>query len=227
MMARSEHGSKRKLIDAAVRLVLTKGYAATTLDEVGRHAGVTKGSLFHHFKNKDELALAAVQHFVDDAERLFATAPYQDARNPRDRLLAYIDYRLQMLSGDVAEFTCLLGTLVQEIHDTHPDIRAACERGLASHVDGLIMDLREAKARYAPTASWSAESVGLFMQAVLQGSFIQSKASLTPDIARENLLHLRRYLELLFTQPRSTSTRRRHQGVPHASAPTTKNRPRT
>ena len=52
---------------------------------------------------------------------------------------------------------------------------------------------------------WSAESVGYFIQAVLQGSFIFAKAKQDPRVVRESLAHLRRYLEALFNQPRQTN----------------------
>lgn len=47
-------------------------------------------------------------------------------------------------------------------------------------------------------ADWTPESVGFFIQAVLQGSFIFAKAKNGADVARDNLAHLRRYLEMLF-----------------------------
>lgn len=49
-----------------------------------------------------------------------------------------------------------------------------------------------------PDANWTPESVGSFIQAVLQGSFIFAKAKNGAAVARDNLAHLRRYLEALF-----------------------------
>jgi len=69
----------------------------------------------------------------------------------------------------------------------------------------LAGDIEAAKQLYAPTAPWSAESVGYFIQSVLQGSFIFAKAKQSPDVARENLAHLRRYLGLLFGQTRPSN----------------------
>ena len=106
-----------------------------------------------------------------------------------------------MLQGDLPDYTCLMGTLVQETYATHPDIREACYQGMSSHVAELTRDVEAAKKLYAPKAKWSAESVGYFMQTVLQGSFIFAKATQSPDVVRGNLAHLRRYLEALFTQP--------------------------
>ncbi len=117
--------------------------------------------------------------------------------DPRARVFGYVDFRTAMLAWDIPQFTCLLGTLVQEVYATHPEIRATCDRAMSEHVAMLERDLADAKRRYAPDDEWSAESVGYFMQAVLQGAFIFAKAKNDPRIARDNLAHLRRYLETL------------------------------
>lgn len=194
----AQHESKVKLLTAALQVIRGKGYAAATVDDICHAAGVTKGSFFHHFKSKDDLALAAVAYWGTMTGGFFAAAPYRQMEDPLDRLLGYVDFRSAIVSGEVAEFTCLLGTLVQETYLTHPEIRAACEQGLASHIAELTRDVEAAKQRYAPEAKWSAESVGYFMQSVLQGSFIFAKAQQGSEVVRADMEHLRRYLETLF-----------------------------
>jgi TetR/AcrR family transcriptional repressor of nem operon len=203
MATQTQHESKTRLLDAALHVIRAKGYAATTVDDICQEAGVSKGSFFHHFKSKDELAIAAAGHFSAMAEGLFATAPYHDARDPLERLLGYVDFRASILGGELSEYTCLLGTLVQETYATHPDIRAACEHGMSVHIAALLPDIEAAKQRHAPDAEWSAESVGYFIQSVLQGSFIFAKAKQSPEVVHASLAHLRRYLTSLFAQPRS------------------------
>jgi AcrR family transcriptional regulator len=63
---RSE-ATTRKLLDAARRLFAADGYAATSLDDVVRVAGVTKGALYHHFEGKRDLFRAV---FEREHERL-------------------------------------------------------------------------------------------------------------------------------------------------------------
>jgi TetR/AcrR family transcriptional repressor of nem operon len=190
--------SKTRLTEAAIQVIRSQGYSATTVDDICHAAGVTKGSFFHHFKSKDELALAAVDHWNTHTEQLFAAADYHKARDPLDRLLGYVELRQQLLTGEIYEYTCLLGTLLQEVYDTHPRIRVACDRGISAHVADVTPDIELAKARYAPTARWSAESVAVFIQSLLQGSFILAKSRRGPDVARANIEHLRRYLACLF-----------------------------
>ena len=139
------HESKTKLLDAAVHVIRAKGYAATTIDDICHKAGVTKGSFFHHFKSKDELALAAASHWGTMTDGFFAAAPYHKLQDPLQRLFGYVDLRGEILQGELPDYTCLLGTLVQETYATHPDIRAACDKGMSSHIAELTRDVEAAE----------------------------------------------------------------------------------
>jgi len=190
--------ARSRLLDAAMRVIREQGYSATTVDDICGAAGVTKGAFFHHFKSKEELGVAAATHFAEMAERLFGGAPYRELADPLDRVLGYLDLRAAILTGPTADYTCLFGTMVQETYETHPAIRQACATYIVRHADRLAQDIAAAKALYAPDARWSPESLGLYTQAVLQGSFILAKAKGGPEVARDCVAHLRRYVLQLF-----------------------------
>jgi TetR/AcrR family transcriptional repressor of nem operon len=194
--------ARNKLLDAARTVFRTKGYAASSVDDLCKAAGLTKGAFFHHFRSKEDLAIAAAAHFGAMAAGLFATAPYHDPAAPGDRVLAYVDFRAGLLSGDLADCTCLLGTLVQETYATHPAIRAACEQEIVGHAVTLEADIAAALAATlaatgrAPVSS--ARSLALHIQTALQGAFVLAKATGGPEAAADSLAHLRRYLAFLF-----------------------------
>ena len=203
IMTRTQTASetRAKLLDAARDVIRTKGYAGSTVDDICAAAGVTKGGFFHHFDSKEELGIAALERFGAMAAALFSSAPYRSKSDPRDRVLGYVDFRIFLLQGEIPLYTCLIGTTVQEAYASHPNLRIACDRMLSDHVAELTRDLAAAKARYAPNASWDPESVGYFMQCVLQGAFIFAKAKQSAEIAAASLGHLRNYLESLLGHP--------------------------
>src|SRR5579871_5863956 len=209
--------ARTRLLDAALQVIRAQGYAATTVDDICRAAGLTKGAFFHHFKTKEDLAVAAAAHFSACAEQLFAAAPFRALPDPLDRLLGYLDFRASIIDGPIAGFSCLLGTLVQEAYDSHPAIRQACDTYIGVHVAHLAEDIAAAQARYAPDAPWRAESLARHTQAVLQGAFILAKATGDPAVARDSVAHLRRYVVQLFDRPAPTqptptrSTRKRKE----------------
>lgn len=191
-------GARKKLLDAALSLIREKGYSSTSVDELCAQAGVTKGAFFHHFKSKDALAIAAANHWSEITGAFFETAPYHKHSDPLNRVLGYLDFRKAILSGEIAEFTCLAGTMVQEIYHTHPGIREACAASISAHAAKVEADIAAAMKRYRIRASWTAESLALHTQAVLQGAFIMAKAKGGAAIAAESIDHLRRYIKLLF-----------------------------
>lgn len=214
VMSENIHPSKMKLLDAALSVIREKGYAATRVEDVCTRAGVTKGSFFHHFDSKEELAVSAADYWSTVTGQLFAEAPYHRHADPLDRVLGYIDFRKALLRGGVPEFTCLVGTMVQETYDSDPAIRDACDRSISGHAATVEADIAAAIGKYGIKTDWTARSLALHTQVVLQGAFILAKAKGGPEVAAESVDHLRRYIELLFRAPGATSagSRRRHPG---------------
>jgi TetR/AcrR family transcriptional regulator, transcriptional repressor for nem operon len=211
-MPEAQHESKTKLLDATLKVVRAKGYTATRIEDVCAEAGLTKGSFFHHFKSKEDLALSAAAHWNTSTAAFFEGAPYHDAADPLDRLLAYVDFRKAILIGELPDFTCFVGTVIQEVYDTHPQINAACEASISGHAKTLEADIRVAMRKYGTTGDWTAESLALHTQCVIQGAFILAKAKGSATVAAQSLDHLRRYLELLFGAARKLpSSNRMHR----------------
>lgn len=100
-----------------------------------------------------------------------------------------------------AEFTCFVGTTVQESFASSNKIRAACEASIFGHAATLVNDISAAKRKYKVKGNWTPMSLALHTQAVLRGAFILAKANGSAVIAAESVDHLRRYIELLFNRP--------------------------
>ena len=96
-------------------------------------------------------------------------------------------------------------TAITSVLRTNPDIREACEASISGHAAKVEADIAEAMKRYGVRAPWTAESLALHTQAVLQGAFIVAKAKGSAASAAASIDHLRRYIVMLFKSARPKS----------------------
>jgi TetR/AcrR family transcriptional repressor of nem operon len=205
MSPSAQPNAKQKLLDAALTVIRTKGYAATSVDELCAAAGVAKGSFFHHFKNKEALAVAAADYWSQMTGAFFEAQAYHRHDDPLDRVLGYIAFRKSLITGELPDYTCLAGTMVQETYDSAPRIRDACQAAITGHCQKIQDDIADAMKRHNIRADWTAESLALHTQVVLQGAFILAKATGSAEAARQSVDHLRRYVECLFANHQGRS----------------------
>jgi TetR/AcrR family transcriptional repressor of nem operon len=207
--------TKTRLLGAGQKLMLRRGFTATTIDEVCTEAGLTKGSFFHYFKSKDEFGEAVLAHYWMSTQRVLQAAPFNDLNDPLERLNGYLDLFIALARNPVVEKSCLFGNLAQEVAPTHPDLRAACSQGFTRWVEWIARDLDEAKRMYAPKADVDSASLAEHFIAIYEGSLVLVKANGNAAILEQNVEHFRRYLRALFEAPggRRTHSRRAKGGT--------------
>src|SRR5712671_603114 len=191
--------TKRKLVDAGVNLMRSRGFNATTVDDVCAAAGVTKGGFFHYFKSKDNLAAAAVTRFHELKAKQFADAPFRNLADPLERVFGRLDFAKES-SGGTRGLTkgCLLGMFAQEMSFTNAQLRSICHDRFAQIAKDFEIDLAEAKAVYAPRAAFDPKTVAMLYVSIVQGSLILAKASESNRVLVENIEQFRAYLQTLF-----------------------------
>ena len=190
--------AKDKLLDVAVDLMRTKGFTATSVEEICKAAKLTKGSFFHYFDSKESLGKAALERFCSMTWTRFQGGAFQKEEDPLKRLYGLIDFSIQMSKDPMARKGCLLGTFTQELSNQQEEMRQCCA-GYFDQWTGMLGPLlEEAKAKHAPKADFDARSLADHYLAVIQGSIILIKAKQDPRILERNLKHLKRYIKDLF-----------------------------
>lgn len=192
-------GARDALIEAAHLLVRRQGWAATSVDDLCRQAGVTKGAFFHHFASKDALGVASAERWTDRARHfIFGQPALTGIGDPLERVLAHIDMRRAMIEGPVEGFTCYVGTIAQEVHATNEPLRAAANASLSAYAERLAEDIQQAIDQHGIAPGVTALGLAYHVQATLQGAFVLAKAKNDPSIASDTIAHLKRYVVTLF-----------------------------
>src|SRR5262245_5891826 len=87
-----------EIIEAALAVFVERGFAAARLDDIARRAGVTKGTLYLYFADKEALLRAAVETYVVPRVRAVQAALADDRRDAASSLAAAVERWIQVLA---------------------------------------------------------------------------------------------------------------------------------
>lgn len=99
--------ARGKLLQMAAHLFRSKGYERTTVRDLASAIGIQSGSIFHHFKSKEEILRAVMEETIVYNTALMCSALAQ-AKDTRERLLALIRCELQSIMGGTGEAMAVL-----------------------------------------------------------------------------------------------------------------------
>ncbi len=167
--------AREKMIQAAQALMLSRGYPATTVDEICEMAGVSKGSFYHFFHSKEDMGLAVLEAFQARNDRLIADGPQAGVADPVERALALVDH-LIAAAGEMWGSGCLLGNVALDLAETNPTIRQDVSdrfrRVAAGLSEGMVPLAAEAGVPDGPSAQELAEQFII----VVEGALVLAKA---------------------------------------------------
>jgi AcrR family transcriptional regulator len=117
--------SREHLLAAAIDCFARFGYQGTSIDRIARHAGVTKGALYYHFRDKEELLFEAVGGRVGEFEQhvLAEVGPAQSAVASLRRVIDTCFFH-----ATVSKHRRFIITLMIEALDTNPQLSARFQR---------------------------------------------------------------------------------------------------
>ncbi len=175
--------------------MLDKGYVATTVDEICEGAGVTKGSFFYYFKDKEEMGKEMAQRFSARGKQCCENL--KDETDPIKRIYSLLD--MIITSSKKTDFKgCIMGIFSQELSETHPEIRKVCETSFNSFIKTIEQDLIQAKKQYAPKSSFKPVEVAEYFLATFQGAMVLARAKKDKKVIERSLNQFREYLKVLF-----------------------------
>ncbi len=192
--------TKYKLLDAALKLMLTKGYHATTVDEICAEAKVTKGSFFHYFKSKEDAGKETIHFFEKLQLKTIHSAGLDQISDPWEKLHKYLDFFVLLANNPDSPRSCLTAIMTQELADTYSDFRGLCEDKFISNAKPLKDLLDEVIIKYPPNRPLDSQNLSEYFLSIYQGSLILAKSRQNRSVLVENIEHYRSYMKILFNK---------------------------
>lgn len=185
--------AREKLIESATGLMLAKGFAAATVDEICAAAGASKGSFYHFFDSKESLGLATLDAvFTRMVERL-RNGPHTDIEDPVEQAFAFLDH-VDRVAHELWGDGCLVGSFALDVGESSPAIRAEVSRLFSDLKRGLAEWFQPlCTGRGGSDGRCGAELAEHFVE-ILQGSIVLAKAHDDWDYVARALRRFRRYV---------------------------------
>lgn len=184
---------KESLLKSSYNLFLSKGYNATTVDEICQSSGVSKGSFFHYFKSKEELGLEVLKWYYTYATNLIMSGSFISEPDPLKRVFSFIDHT-ESISKTLWGNGCLLGSFVTDLSASNKKVSAKISKIFSGLTEGLAnIFYAVASKNKKVTATELAEQYLL----VIEGGIILAKAKNDWGKVLRAIHNFRNYLELL------------------------------
>lgn len=201
-MAGKGQQTRERILATAEPMVLSQGFAGTSLDDLVKATGLTKGAFFHHFKGKADLARALVERYAHNDYALFETLSSEADRrsdDPLDAVTLFLRLFESVIEGRrEAPAGCVFAAYTHESSQFDPSIRAFIAESLKRWSAiyearfGLVL------ACYRPKIAIKADELAEMIVAIIEGGFILSRSYGDAHLVARQSRQFRNYLELLF-----------------------------
>ena len=201
-MAGKGEQTRERILAAAESLILERGYAGMSIDELLRHTDLAKGAFFHHFKSKADLASAVLERYAANDLALFLDFSERADRlsdDPLERVIIFLRLFEEFLDDLGKPFPgCIFAAYTYSRDQFGPDAHSFIARSLdrwralyEEKLDALI-------AVRKPRADVTARQLSELIASIIEGGIIIAKAKDDAEWTQRQSKEFQRYLRFLF-----------------------------
>jgi TetR/AcrR family transcriptional repressor of nem operon len=203
--------TRERILATAEPMILRQGFAGTSLDDLLKVTGLTKGAFFHHFRDKADFARALVERYARNDyavfERLAAEAEAA-SDDPLEQTLHFLKAFERFIEGLPEPVAgCVFAAYTYESLQFDPAIHRFIAQSFRRWSALYEKKFEAVLARYRPAYPVSARELAETVMAIIEGGFILSRSFGDPLIVARLARQFRQYIELLF----KSSTRKKRR----------------
>ncbi len=194
--------TRERLMDAAEKSVLDKGFATTSIEELISEVGITKSGFFYHFRDKGALAKALLERYLEREETMFDEM-FARARELDDDPLHAFLIGLKLMSEIMADLPeshpgCLVASYCYQENMFNRDVRDLNREGVLRWRRRFRDHLEAIAERYPPRIDIDLDHLADMFSALADGGIILSKVVRDKEILPQQLMLYREFVRSVF-----------------------------
>lgn len=194
--------TREHILATAESIILQRGYAGTSIEDIISQAGITKGGFFYHFDGKKDLARHLMQRYLAQNEAFFnglVGRAEMLSEDPLQRLLIF----LMLLAEAMADLPgthpgCLVASFTYESQQFDNDVKELNAEGVLAWRMIFVRQLRQAREKYPLKVDRPLEEIADMLTSIIEGGIIMGKVLNDQHILPNQLLQYRNYIRLAF-----------------------------
>ena len=199
-------GKRAKILEVAREAVLAKGFEATSIEEIVAGAEITKGGFFYHFQDKNALATALIEDYIEEENALIGgiiARAGELADDPLQRALIALKLLAEILEDlPNGHPGCLIATAAYQDRLFDRNVHDMNHAALNSWRDKFMAVFEDISRTYTPREDVAMADLADMVLTAIEGGIILSKGLRDPRITARQVLLVRSYIKLLFSPPR-------------------------
>lgn len=172
-MIKSER-TKQYIIETAAPIFNKKGYAGTSLTDLTIATGLTKGSIYGNFENKEDIAVNAFTYAVDKI-RSTVNDKLAGKQKGVEKLYLFLDFFLEYVFNPPVSGGCILLNTAVEADDNQPVLKERVSKELSRSIQHVAELFRQAKASGELNSSFEPESMAYNIFCAVEGAIMISR----------------------------------------------------
>jgi TetR/AcrR family transcriptional regulator, transcriptional repressor for nem operon len=187
--------TRDRILREAARMFALKGFHDTKVGEIIKAAEVTSGAFFHHFKDKEDLGFAVIDHHMEQRcqalDRIVKSLPVA-GDDPLDRVFRRLDAVCEMVVRKRnRKGGCLIGNLSATLSDTHPAFRKRLGECFNEMASEFQVHLDEAAANHELSGDQETGEMARYIVSVIEGAIMLSRTHRDEKIIERQMHHLK------------------------------------
>lgn len=188
--------TKQFIIEKTAPIFNMKGYSGTSMQDITLATGLTKGSIYGNFKNKDEVALAVFQYNYEKMQTLFIQE-ISKKTTYREKLMSYPELYEKFATERFPLGGCPIMNTAIEADDTHPQLKALAKKAMLFWKDSLVRLINKGIEKNEFKSTTNADENALTIIALIEGAIMMVNLTGKLDYHQSMMNTLRKVITAL------------------------------